>query len=239
MRKFKAIVHETDERMFFLSDMLKDLLFDNITHVFAPNVLIDARALNNVEDSAFVYCGQISDEGEHLANSRDITLVNYAKNEKFQAINSRLTAEGALKEMIEHCNKSVLDCKTLILGFGRTGSALARLLDRLGADFDVATNSSMRPAYAFANKVVALCEFDFAPYDVIVNTVPSAIVSDKEVLGMKKDCVYVELASKPAINLDFARHIGIDAEIYPALPAKTCPYSASKAIFDAIMEVKK
>ena len=35
------------------------------------------------------------------------------------------------------------------------------------------------------------------------------------------------------------KYLGIDADIYPALPAKTCPYSAAKAMYDFISEVKK
>ena len=161
------------------------------------------------------------------------------QDEKFQAVNSRLTAEGALMVMIEHSVKSIIDCNVLVLGFGRMGAAVAKLLGKLDISLDVATTSSLRPAYAFANNVLPMRDFDFAPYDIVINTVPLAVVNDADLTSMKKDAVYIDLASKPAVNLEYARYLGVDADIYPALPAKTCPYSAAKAMQEYISEVLK
>ena len=239
MDKNFAIVHETDERMFYLKSMLKGVVFKVPTHVYAPNVLIVANTLSAVEDGAQVFCGRVANDAEMLANSRDITLFSYNRSERFQAVNSRLTAEGTLQIIIEHSKRSIADCYVFILGFGRTGAAVANLLGKLDVALDVASTSSVRPAHAFAKRVLAMKNFDFSPYDVVINTVPSPIISDKELLSMKEDCVYIDLASKSAINLDYARYLSIDADIYPALPAKTCPYSAAKAMYDFISEVKK
>lgn len=239
MKTYKPIVHQSDERMLYLEGMLKNTRFDVKTHIFAPNILIDAHALSNVEDGAKVYCGRVLEEAIALANSRDIDIVNYSKAEGFQAINSRLTAEGALAIIIKLSPKALNDMHILIMGFGRTGSAMARLLDRLDVAVDIATNSSLRPAYALARKVVPLNTFDFADYDIVINTVPSAIVSDKELMSMSENCIYIDLASKPAINLDYARHLGIDAEIYPALPARYSSYSAALALYNVIKNNEK
>lgn len=115
---------------------------------------------------------------------------------------------------------------------------MAKILGKLDVAFDVVSTSSVRPAHAFAKHVLPMRDFDFEKYDVVINTIPSPVVSDKELMSMKDDCVYIDLASKSAINLDYAKYLGIDADIYPALPAKTCPVSAAKAMFDYIMEVK-
>lgn len=235
MKTIKPIVHQSDERMLYLDAMLASVKFAMPTHIFAPNILIDAHALSSVEDGTKMYCGRILDEAVALANSRDITLENYSINEQFQAINSRLTAEGTLAIIIKQSPKSLQDMHVLIMGFGRTGSAVARLLDRLDTKVDIATNSSLRPAYAVARKVIALNTFDFADYDVVINTVPSSIVSDKELMSMRENCIYIDLASKPAINMDYARHLGINADIYPALPARYCPYSSALALYNVIM----
>lgn len=235
MKTYKSIVHQTDERMLYLAGMLTNVKCDMPTHIFAPNILIDAHALSDIEDGAKVYCGRVLDEAIALANSRDIVIVDYSKNEKFQAVNSRLTAEGTLSLIIKLSPKSLDDLRVLIMGFGRTGSAMARLLDRLDVSTDIATNSSIRPSHAFARKVVPLNSFDFKDYDVVINTVPSAIVSDKELMSMDGDCIYIDLASKPAINLDYAKYLGINADIYPALPARYSPYSSALALYNAIM----
>lgn len=239
MDKYCATIHQTDERTYYLSTMLKGKKFATPTHIFAPNVLVEARTLTQVEDGATLFCGRVLDEALHLANSRDITIYSYNSSERFQAINSRLTAEGCLKVIIEHSQKSIQDCYILIMGFGRTGAAVSKIISKLDVKHDIATTSSARPAHAFAKRIVPMREFDFSPYDVVINTVPSPIVSDKELMSMSKDAVYIDLASTCTINLDYARYLGIDADIYPALPAKTCPYSAALAMYDFIYEVTK
>ncbi|MBR4800498.1 MAG: hypothetical protein IK048_02330 [Clostridia bacterium] len=237
MEKYIVNVHETDERMYYLTRMLRGRKIERPTHVFAPNIVVDARTLNEVEDGAYVFLGRTNEEAELLANSRNITLDAYSKNEKFQSVNSRLTAEGTLKIILEKTTKGLFDLSVLVIGFGRTGAAVARLLCDVGAKLTVASNSSVRQAYALAERVIAPKNFDFAPYDVIVNTVPNPIITDKDTMTIQDGTLYIDLASSPAINLEYARYLGADASIYPALPAKTAPYSAGKAIFDYIQEV--
>lgn len=237
MDKKLLTIHQTDERMFHLSKMLNPKVFSVPTHIFAPNVIIEAHTLEKVDDHSRIFCGRFTDEAQALANSRDISLFNFLLDEKFQAVNSRLTAEGALMVMIDHSSKSICDCNVLILGFGRTGAAMARILNKLDISLDIATTSSLRPAHAFANRILPMRDFDFSGYDIVINTVPAPIVKDSQLMSMSKNCVYIDLASKPAVNLEYAKYLEIDADIYPALPAKTCPYSAAQAMYDYVMEV--
>lgn len=237
MEKFLFTVHETDERMYYLKKLLAKRYCPTPTHVFAPNVIVDARALETVEDDSYVFCGRTNEEAELLANSRNITLDVYSKDEKFQSINSRLTAEGTLKIVLEKSPKGLWDVKALVIGYGRTGAAVARILTDAGVRLDVASDSSTRQAYALAERVIPSRNFDFKDYDVIVNTVPKPIITDKDTMTLKEGTLYIDLASTPAINLEYARYLGADASIYPALPAKVAPYSAGKAIFNYIQEV--
>ena len=237
MEKFLFNVHETDERMYYLKKMLAKKTQPHPTHVFAPNIIVSARTLEDVEDGSYVFCGRVDNEATAIANSRNITLDVYSKDEKFQSINSRLTAEGTLKILLERSVKGLFDIKALVIGFGRTGAAVARILSDVGVKLDVASASSTRQAYAVAQRVVEPSNFNFAPYDIIINTVPKPIIKDKDAMTLTEGTIYIDLASMPAINLEYARYLGTDASIYPALPAKTAPYSAGKAIFDYILEV--
>ena len=231
------IVHETDERMYYLKKLLTNVKTARPTHVFAPNIVVTASTLEAIEDGAYIFFGRTDEETPHLANSRDILLDCYSNDEKFQSINSRLTAEGALKIVLERSPKGIADIFALVIGFGRTGSAVANILHEVSMKFDVASTSSVRQAYCIAERVISPKNFDFAPYDVIINTVPKPIITDKDTMTLKEGTLYIDLASTAAINLEYARYLGADASLYPALPAKVAPYSAAKAIFDYITEV--
>ena len=233
------IIHQTDARMFFLRQEL-DFSPQRDTHIFAPNILIGAKDLDHLKGGEVVIGGRADNEAIALFNSLDVRYFNMLEDELFQARNARLTAEGTLDIILSHSFSSLDRISVLVIGFGRTGSAVVRLLNDVGVGkLTVATTASVRPALAFADNVIKSKDFDFAPYDAVINTAPQQIIDDKEVLTFSSNAVYIDLASKPALSLNFAKYLGIDAEIYPALPAKTAPISAGEAIADYVKRVLK
>jgi dipicolinate synthase subunit A len=233
------IIHQTDARMFFLR---QELGFSpkRTTHIFAPNILLTAKTIDQLTGGEVVIGGKADNEALALFNSLDVKYFNMLDDEIFQARNARLTAEGTLDIILSHSFLSLDRLKALVIGFGRTGSAVVKILRDVGIGrLTVATTSSLRPAMAFADNVIKAKDFDFTPYDIVINTAPQQIIDDKEVLTMSPNAIYIDLASKPALSLNFAKYLGIDAEIYPALPAKTAPISAGEAIAEYVRRVLK
>lgn len=232
------VIYQTDERMFLLREELKGFLPSRRTHFFAPNVLLTAKVITDVAEGEIIVGGKADSEALALFNSMDITYYNLLEDENFQAVNARLTAEGALHALIGHSLISVCASSVLVIGFGRTGAAVSRLLRQVGVkSLTVASNSSQRQAWAVADKVIKSSDFNLSEYDAVINTVPEKLISDKAVLTFKPTAVYVDLASTPALSLCFAKYVGIDADVYPALPAKTAPRSAAAAIADYVKGV--
>lgn len=233
------VIYQTDERMFFLRNEL-NFSPKRRTHIFAPNLLLTVNNVTDVKDHDVVIGGKADDETKAIFNSTDVAFFNMLEDEHFQARNARLTAEGTINVILSHSLVSIDEMSVLVIGFGRTGSAVVKALKDFGVKkLSVATTASTRPAFAFADNVVQATNFDFSHYDTVINTVPCHIIDDKDVLTFSKNAVYIDLASKPAINLCFAKYLGVDAEIYPALPAKTAPMSAARAIRDYILGVTK
>ncbi len=231
------IIYQTDERMFFLRNELNFAPSKN-THVYAPNIYLGVKNIEEVKPFEVVVGGRADNEALALMESMDVRYHNMLADESFQATNSRLTAEGTVGVILTHSLIAFGDMKVLVIGFGRTGAAVARILSDIGVNrLTVATTASVRPALAFCDKVIPVCDFNFKDFDVVVNTVPQNVIADKEVLTFSPHAVYIDLASKPALSLCFAKYLGIDAEIYPALPAKTAPISAAKAIANYLKEI--
>ena len=213
------IVYETDERTYFLKRMLRDKTPVRDTHIFAPNLTLSEAELTALQSGDELVCGKLDDSAKALCAAKGITVRYLSKDETFMAENARLTAE-----------------KVLVAGFGRTGAAVCRLLTELNVDFDVVTSASPRPARAFAAKVFTPSEVDFSLYDVVINTAPAAVFTDEQALSLPAESVYIDLASRPAVNLEMLSGLGLDAGIYPALPAKCCPKSAARAMMNFVTE---
>ena len=225
--------------MFFLRQEL-DFSPLRDTHIFAPNVVLGSKDITEVKSGDVVIGGKADSEATAIFNSIDVKYFNMLEDEIFQASNARLTAEGTLNLILSHSFISLDRLKVLVIGFGRTGAATVSLLKDVGVlSITVATTASSRPALAFCNNVIPATDFNFAPYDVVINTVPQQIIDDKEILTFSPSAVYIDLASKPALSLNFAKYLGLDADIYPALPAKTATISAAEAIADYVKGVLK
>ena len=230
------IVYETDERTYFLKRMLRDKTPVRDTHIFAPNLTLSEAELTALQSGDELVSGKLDDSAKALCAAKGITVRYLSKDETFMAENARLTAEGALGIILEHSMLSLRDMKVLVAGFGRTGAAVCRLLTELNVDFDVVTSASPRPARAFAAKVFTPSEVDFSLYDVVINTAPAAVFTDEQALSLPAESVYIDLASRPAVNLEMLSGLGLDAGIYPALPAKCCPKSAARAMMNFVTE---
>ena len=87
MKHTNLTVHQSDERMFFLERLLRKTKFSKPTHVFAPNINVDAETVNALEEGALIFHGKCTDEAREAAKSRGITLHCFMKDEKFQAVN--------------------------------------------------------------------------------------------------------------------------------------------------------
>ena len=96
------IVYETDERMFFLKKQLEGLRPLVNTHIFAPNLVLSAERLDNVREGETLVCGKLDEGAETLAQCKKLRVCRMLADEKFQAANARLTAEGALGIIIGH-----------------------------------------------------------------------------------------------------------------------------------------
>ena len=145
---------------------------------------------------------------------------------------------------MEHTDVTVCGMNALVCGYGRIGSLLARMLERLGANVTVA-----------ARRDETLCEISLAGFrsvrigtdgmneavrncDVIFNTVPTVIFSEKMLTGLKNKPLYIEIASSPGgIDPSLARAVGLEIVFAPSLPGKYSPISAGKYIFETVSDV--
>lgn len=198
------------------------------------------------KNRAILLGGMIPEEMMRQCRALGIEVYDYYKSESLQRKNALPSAEGALMIAMEHTDITVKGMKALVCGYGRIGSLLALMLDKLGADVTVG-----------ARRDETLCEVSLMGYsairlggdgrelseavrnsDVIFNTVPSVIFTEKVLSEVKNKPLYIEIASSPGgIDLSAARDAGIDTVIAPSLPGKYSPVSAGGYIFETISDI--
>lgn len=190
----------------------------------------------------YIFGGVIPEEMQNICQKLEIKAIDYYKSESLQDKNALPSAEGALMVAMENTDITVMGMKALVSGYGRIGKRLAYMLKRLGATVTVA-----------ARRDATICEVTMdgydslkigtgrwlrGDYDVIFNTVPSVIFTEKAIANLKDDILYIEIASKPGgIDMSAAINGLVRVINAPSLPGKYAPRSAGDYIFETVQEI--
>lgn len=143
-----------------------------------------------------------ADEGVRaIARLYGIHLVDYFEREELAVLNAIPTAEGAIEIAMRETPRTVHNSRCLILGNGRIGKVLGRMLTGLGAKVTVCARKYRDFAYCTANGQDSISfsqlEEKAGDYDIIFNTVPDCVMGYKVLTKVRDDCLVIDLASKP------------------------------------------
>lgn len=177
-----------------------------------------------------------------LAARRGLKLIEMGERDDVAILNAIPSAEGAIQMAMEAVPITIHGSKSFVLGFGRTGVTLARMLKGIGAETYVAAR---KPADLARIAEMGLVPLTYAELpgmigraDIIFNTVP-AMVLTSDLLKLAKGEVYInDLASAPG-GTDFAAatELGIKAVLSPGLPGKVAPKTAGMILAQVIPRI--
>lgn len=166
---------------------------------------------------------------------------DYMKNENYVLKNAVLTAEGAVSYIEENTTYSLLNKKILILGYGRIGKALHRILNSYGAEITVCSRSEESKTLAKFNGAKHIHFEDLVgknDADIIINTVPHIVLTKKELSAVKSDALILDLASFPGgVDMLVAKSLGIEVLNGKAMPSRFTEKSAGYIIGEAVINI--
>ena len=154
---------------------------------------------------------------EELAGYRRVDLL---KDERYLAENAMITAYCAIRVAAEQMKVTWLNCPVLILGWGRIGKCLGLLLKALGAEVSIAarkeSDRAMITALGCEAEDIGQLSYILKRYRVIFNTVPYPVLCNEQITYCRKDCVRIELASRPGMPTEGAvSALGLPGRLVP------------------------
>lgn len=186
--------------------------------------------------------GRISEKILHLAHAYNVYGIDILEREEMAILNAIPTAEGAIQIAMEELPITLHDSKVLVMGFGRIGKILSKMLHGLGAKVFVEARKYSDIAWikSYGYKPVylnELCDY-MGQMDIIFNTIPH-IVLDANLLGkIKSDCLIIDLASKPGgVDFERAKNMGLKVIWALSLPGKVAPITAAKFIKETVYNI--
>ena len=192
----------------------------------------------HLKPGQIVLAGQVRQTQRMEAAEYGVALQDYFGREELTVANAAATAEAAIQIAMENLDRMLLGLPCLVLGFGRIGKLLSHRLQAMGAQV---TAAARRPedlawirAYGFRAVRTDAIEEVLPSSRLIFNTIPSPVMDDVRLALLPKDCVCVDLASEPGIDLAAAEVRGLRTVWARSLPGRLVPCSAAEAILDTI-----
>jgi len=158
-------------------------------------------------------------------------VLDLLKDEEYQAQNAAITAHCALKVASRHMDRTFQALPVLVIGWGRIGKCLARLLRALDAQVTVAarkeTDRAMLRTLGYRTCSISQLSSEASRFDFVFNTVPYPIL---DAANCHASSVLLELASSPGITGAGV----IDAR---GLPGKEAPRTSGDLIGKTILRL--
>ena len=188
-----------------------------------------SKIFKSVKGGTLVFSGEVEKIKPYFKGQ----IINYSANEDFIDKNAYITAECALLLVLSSSKKTICKRECAIVGYGRIGKHLTRILRALGANVTVFARREQSRAEAIKQGALAykISELTEHTFDFIFNTVPMRVISKEQSDKIPSATIAYDLASLPG---------GFEDEDYPiralALPGKMMPESSAEAIYDFLLK---
>lgn len=174
----------------------------------------------------------------------DIKYFDLMKEENVAILNAIPTAEGAIFEAIKNTDTTICGSNCLVMGYGRIGKILSKMLKGIGANVYCEARKEKDLAFIQAmgyNKVNINNLDDVLPnMDYIFNTIPVVLLNESKLKLLKEDALIIDLASNPGgVDFEKASKLGVNVVWSLSLPSKIAPKTAACYLKDAIDKIIK
>lgn len=218
---------------------------ENLSAPFSDEkILIDELVSEMANKNKTFLAGKISEELEKKLEQNNIKHIDLLKREELVVLNTIATAEGTIQLAMENTARTIHGSNILIMGFGRVGKVLAKMLDGIGAKVscEARKNSDIAWIKAYGYNPIHLSELDgeLGNYDLIINTIPFQILDERRLQLVKKNCTILDLSSNPGgVDRSAARKLGLKLIWALSLPGKVAPITSAEFIKETLYHILK
>jgi len=199
-------------------------------HITGTDLELD-EAIDSFGEGSFVLGYGIPVECIEALERRDCVVCDALGDEVFLQRNAELTALGTLGIILTSAKKSVSDLKIGIIGYGRIGKQLLRILLFLGASVRVFTrkNSTRIDLCSYGVDAELSEGGDYSGLDFLINTAPERLLDDERVQRVLSSGKIIDLAS----GENFPENCGVSK--LGGIPGLMYPISAGRIYAEAAL----
>ena len=188
--------------------------------------------------------GTISEDYRKILLDKNVNYIDLQRREEFTVLNTISTAEGTIQIAMEETQRTIHGSNVLVMGFGRIGKVLSKMLDGIGAKVycEARKNEDIAWIKAYGYEPIHLNNLNknLNKFDVIINTIPFQVLDEERLNLVKNDVVLIDIASNPGgIDRKAAKEKGLKLIWALSLPGKVAPLTSAEFIKETIYHVLK
>ncbi len=169
-------------------------------------------------------------------------MIEIAEMDTVAVLNSIPSAEGVIQLAMEKLPITIHGSNSFVLGYGRVGKTLARMLQGIGAEVTVVARkrSCLCRAIEMGYQTLHCSQLSQAisKADVIFNTIPALILDEKLLSIVSQDSLIIDIASSPGgTDFNAAKRLGVQAILAPSLPGIVAPKTGGKILAQIIPQL--
>ncbi len=216
---------------------------ETINTPFSEQTIYLKDIIEQLEGKIFI-AGSIKPEVYEMIQNKNITILDIIKREELAVLNAISTAEGAIQIAINETPKNLHGNNVLVLGFGRIGKILSKMLDGIGANVACearkTTDLAWIKAYGYEPINLIQLKENLNRFDIIINTIPYTVLTKEMLQKVKKDALIIDLASNPGgVDRDAIKELGIKFNWALSLPGKVSPVTSAEFVKETLLNMFK
>lgn len=215
---------------------------DTINAPFNSSPILISDLIELLHSKQVLIAGRIDTKLSSLFSENNIKVIDILTREEFAVLNAISTAEGAIQIAMENSQSTLHNTPVLVLGFGRIGKILCKMLDGLGADVycEARKYSDMAWIKAYGYKPIHLKDLNqhIDKFNILINTIPFVVFDKERIEFMNSESLFIDLASNPGgIDIESAKEKNINIILALSLPGKVAPVTAATHIKETIYNI--
>ncbi|MTI82260.1 MAG: dipicolinate synthase subunit DpsA [Firmicutes bacterium] len=196
---------------------------------------LDEKLLVSLPANTPIFAGFARERLVEVIKRCNLRLIEVLKQDDVAILNSIPSAEGAVQMAMEATPITIHGSECYVLGYGRTGATLARLLQGMGAKVTVTARKEAQLARIYEIGMRSMTYEDLPNHineaQIIFNTVPAKVLTNCILSKASSEVVIIDLASPPGgTDFDATERLDIKALLAPGLPGKVAPKTAGQIL---------
>lgn len=173
-----------------------------------------------------------------FCQNHGIPCYDILQSPSFGRLNSRLTAEGLLAQVMSKTPFSILEAKILLIGYGRCGKEIAKVFSNFCKKIVIVERIPKSVSCAIANGFKCFSPEKIrsnkpliSQTNIIINTAPDVPIASSFFTYIPSDCYVFQVASGPLLLPETFHGILINC---PGIPGKYAPKTAGSKLASEI-----